>query len=120
MVEPPSLTEEYLQELLDCLTRINIIYLRAHPDTPPLYEAGVRYRREPLGQERWRAIPHVLAARVGDCEDLGCWLAAQYIISGETCRAISKGRKTARGWLYHIQVHRADGSIEDPSRVLGM
>jgi hypothetical protein len=121
MFEPPSLTGEYLQALLDCLVQIDIIYLRQHPETPPLYEAGVRYRREPLGAERWRAIPHVIAARAGDCEDLGSWLTAQYILAGETsCRAISKGRKTARGWLYHILVLRADGTIEDPSRVLGM
>lgn len=120
VVEPPELTPQYLQCLLDCLTAINLAFLRTNPRVPLLYQAGVRYVREKKGQERWASIPIVLALGQGDCEDLSCWLAAEEQLRGIPARAVGKGVQTRRGALYHITVHYPDGRIDDPSKRLGM
>jgi len=121
LLKPPALTDRAVGALLRALFEFDLEYLEMHPATPALYRAGVRYEREPEGQERWLSIPHVLAQRWGDCEDLACWRAAELVLAGErTARPVFKSRWSPRGHLYHILVERADGSIEDPSRKLGM
>lgn len=86
---------------------------------PALYKAGVRYRREPTGQESWDTIDRVLARGYGDCEDLAAWRAAELVESGGDPGArvaiIRTGPKTM-----HAVVRRSNGSTEDPSRRLGM
>jgi hypothetical protein len=114
------LTPRVLTHLLTCLFELDLDYLREHPETPALYRAGVRYRREPEGQERWASIPIVRRLGFGDCEDLATWRAAELVVRGERARPISSHQRTPRGILYHIRVLRADGRIEDPSRILGM
>lgn len=86
---------------------------------PRIYDAGVRYQREdPRRREEWRTIPEVLARGEGDCEDLAAWRAAELVASGEDPRARPVLRRTGTGW--HVVVARGDGSVEDPSRILGM
>lgn len=86
---------------------------------PGLYSSGVRYRREPREtREEWLTIPSVLSSGYGDCEDLACWRAAELCVSGEDPWARPMLRPSASGW--HVVVLRGDGSVEDPSRVLGM
>ena len=58
---------EDLSAMLDCLIRIDENYLRRRPNTPLLYQAGIRYQEEPLGAEFWRDIPTTLQYREGDC-----------------------------------------------------
>lgn len=86
---------------------------------PLLYEAGVKYVREPPGSEVWMIARGIQAARGGDCEDLCAgWRVPELWMLGET-----KARPYVRRvnpQLRHILVERADGSIEDPSLVLGM
>lgn len=106
--------------LLHALTAIDLDWLNAHPTTPRLYAAGVVYKAERLGMEIWRSIPRVRALGFGDCEDLVCWRVAELRKDGENAHAFSKRKRTPRGWLYHILVRRADGTIEDPSQLLGM
>lgn len=109
---------EDLQAALDALTNANRRYLALRSGAvPPLYAAGVRYRREtrpgpPSVRERWRTIPEVIGAGTGDCEDLAAWRAAEL----EGARAIPV--RTRLGW--HIVVRHPDGALEDPSRKLGM
>lgn len=100
-----------IQRALDRLTAWNRGYLTAHKRTPSLLAAGVRYRREPWGEERWQTIPEVLAAGAGDCEDLATWLAAE--IGGRAFPV-----RTRAGW--HILTRATNGAILDPSRTLGM
>lgn len=118
--EPPSLAPEYIGPMLDCLVAINGAWLDRNPKAPMLYSCGVVYRREPKGQERWASIPTVLALGYGDCEDLACWRTAELQRLGEAAHAIFTHKMTPSGVLYHIKVRRADGSIEDPSKKLGM
>jgi hypothetical protein len=120
--EEQELSHNALLLLLDTLTQININFLKAHPETPNLYDAGVRYQEEPPGREDWQDIPSTLALKNGDCEDLSCWRAAELRVRhGIAAKPtfIWKMRPSG-GYLYHIQVEYPDGRIEDPSRRLGM
>ncbi len=89
--------------------------LRANP-RPPLYEAGVRYTRHDPS-ERWQLPSETAARGGGDCEDLASWRCAELRLRGESCRVVVK-RTGPR--VLHAVVERDDGSIEDPSRRLGM
>lgn len=116
-----------LQHLLDALTMANVAYLLAQPHTPLLYESGVRYASEPADRDEWQDVPDTLARRAGDCEDLACWRVAELRVrlgeKGATHRITVDELPDDRGRMvttYHISVFRADGSVEDPSRKLGM
>jgi hypothetical protein len=91
--------------------------LRAHPETPSILKAGVRYKPDPPGDEDWRSIPEILRRKGGDCEDLACWMAAELKEKGIECQAAPL-TKNGREW--HIVVRLSDGEIIDPSLLLGM
>ncbi len=131
--EDRHIANKAVRLLLFALTLTNIEYLRAHPETPLLYQSGVVYQEEPPGQEDWQDIPTTLALGYGDCEDLACWRAAELQVrSGIAAWPSFIWRRNPRsgGLLYHIQVShphaqvRVDGTrnwlTEDPSRRLGM
>lgn len=114
---------------------MNEDYLEHNPETPPLYlpdgrggwakkpgvTAPVRYHTEPKGLEEWTDIPTTLCRGWGDCEDLSCWRVAEYRRAGIPAKPHFTWRKIAPGvTLYHIQVLMPNGTVEDPSRVLGM
>lgn len=113
-VDGPSLTSAVIGLQLE-----NEQWLRAHPGTPALYASGVRYRREPPGREEWEPIPVVLTKGWGDCEDLASWRAAELRVTGEDPHARVHVYQSAPT-TWHVVVRRGDGSIEDPSRKLGM
>lgn len=114
-------SEQVLDILLEALTQIDMLWLRLNPRTPHIYRAGIRYIRE-QGSEEWCTIPEILNEGGADCEDLCAWLAAFYRVEG-----IDRGAKCVKRFhdlggflLYHILVQRSDGTLEDPSRKLGM
>jgi len=115
-----------MRVLLDALTAINLDWLREYPNTPALYQSGVVYQREPPGREDWQDIPTTIERRNGDCEDLATWRAAELQAKGVRARAIAMPRPMVvgpgreLGTLWHIVVVHPNGSIEDPSRLLGM
>jgi len=98
------------------LCAANAVILSVRPDMPDLYESGVRYRAE--DRERWTHCLDVLRRGYGDCEDLAAWRCAELRVrEAEPARCVVK--RTGRRTL-HVLVRRADGRIEDPSRLLGM
>jgi hypothetical protein len=105
-------SEEATQALIDGLTAANLAWLRHHK-TPGIYSSGVKYKRE-RGRENWRAIPAVLAAGNGDCEDLAAWRAAELQNQGKQARAVLI---KIRPKQYHVVVE-SGGKREDPSRLL--
>jgi hypothetical protein len=110
-----------LVHLLEGLSAVNEAWLREHPEAPWLYQSGVRYEEEPPGQDDWQDIPETLALRWGDCEDLACWRIAELRTRGlEYARPHVKQTVFGRRMVYHVAVRRADGRLEDPSRILGM
>lgn len=97
---------------------LNEEWLLENPNTPRLYESGVRYRRERPRVEDWLMIPDLYARRFGDCEDLGAALAAERRVRDGCLDAVAFTRRTGRK-TFHTLVD-CDGRVEDPSRVLGM
>ena len=110
-----------LVRLLEALTGVNEAWLRENPNAPDLYASGVRYLEEPHGRDDWQDIPETLALRNGDCEDLGCWRVAELRVRANE-HAIPFVRKSWSGprTIFHVAVRRANGDLEDPSRILGM
>lgn len=82
---------------------------------PRLYDSGVRYRREP--PERFTTFDQVLLAGAGDCDQLCAWRAAELQELGT--RAIAVPRLVTPDQM-HIVIHFPGGTVEDPSRLLGM
>jgi hypothetical protein len=122
---PREYAEYYILHLLEAGARSNMKWLQLFPDTPLLYDSGVRYVPED-GTEEWPDIPTVLAAGVGDCEDLVMYRVAELRVRYHVrCRPFIRWRQNPNGHrLYHclVAIRRANGSqrIEDPSRRLGM
>lgn len=111
-----------VRPLLEATVTINCIYLQTHR-VPPLYKAGVRYQNEPEGQpyEDFAIVPAIIARGWGDCDDLASWRVAELRMQGEKAKIRIQWRKYENGRkLYHVVVRRANGDIEDPSRILGM
>jgi hypothetical protein len=117
-----QIAHKCIEHCLRALTLIDEMYLRAHPEVPPLYTTGVRYEEEPPGQEDWQDVRTTLKKGVGDCEDLACWRAAELRVrDGVDAWPTYLWRARPRGgMLYHIQTEYPDGRVEDPSRRLGM
>lgn len=110
-------SRELYEAALEGLSRLNEAIYRASPSMPDIHNADVRYRRE--AGEAWRHVKDVIADGWGDCEDLAGarvgWLRAR----GKDKRARIIVKRTGPN-MSHALVARGDGSIEDPSRELGM
>jgi len=111
---------DILKMMLEALIYANVLYLQHCPETPPLYAAGVPYVVEPPGRDNWQDIPRTLAIREADCEDLACYRIAELRVRGENALPHVTSKKIGTFTLFHIQVMRGDGTVEDPSRILGM
>jgi hypothetical protein len=114
---------------LNAMVRANQLYLASEAyagrPVPPLYSSGVRYAEEPWNKdgarvEEFADIPTVLARKWGDCDDLAPWRCAELRAQGEAAKIRISWKPTRLGRLFHVVVRRADGRVEDPSRVLGM
>jgi len=106
---------EILEALCAGLVAANVELIPIY-GLPPLYQAGVIYRREPKGRERWQLAPQTFSIGHGDCEDLATWRAAELRLGGVDARVriYRASRRTM-----HVIVETPNG-YEDPSRVLGM
>jgi hypothetical protein len=109
--------------LLDELVAEGEAWFRAHPEVGHLYDLGIPYQREEQGSEDWQ-LPGVTILRgFGDCEDLSIFLSAWLRARGIDPQArpiLSYRNLPGRGRLWHVQVERGSGKVEDPSRVCGM
>lgn len=105
----------------------NMAWLQNFPETPPIYESGVRYVPEhpsfdkrTVGED-WKSIPYILKHGYGDCEDLASWRAAELRMKGIPARPIVKVRRLPSGaFRAHAIVGLPGGKTEDPSAKLGM
>ena len=115
---PAASSPRYVAHALEGLARIAADEV-AENDLPTLYSSGVRYQREPRGVEEWLTPLQAIERGVADCEDLAAWRAGELRASGAdpgaTVAIVRTGPRTL-----HAVVRRSDGSLEDPSRVLGM
>lgn len=122
---PGVLDKRRLALFVELLTQLDEIYLRENPQTPGLYQSGVRYELMPQ-TEYWLEIPWALAfARAGhgvDCKTLAAWRTAELRVrEGQPgARPVLSEYYSANEHVYHVRVQRQDGTIEDPSALLGM
>lgn len=107
-----------IRAALHGLALLSLAQIRAGAVTRPLYASGVKYMREPLGRERWQSARETQQYGYGDCEDLTAWRVAELWAQGEA--GAEPYVYEPRPGLAHCQVKRANGKIEDPSRLLGM
>lgn len=111
-----------LEALLEDLTRRNVAYLRAHPDTPPLFVTTVRYRQDPddftdRDDPERHLIPYVLERGWGDCGELAAWYAAERRVHGDPLsRARIESSRETPG-LFHAMVTGRKGLV-DPSAMM--
>lgn len=117
----PFIGRGSIQAAVDALTVLDVAYLRAYPDTPPLYRSGVRYEQEPRNvfgarEEDFLTIPYMLARGVADCEDMSAARSAELIVRGIQARPVVM--PVSGG--YHVIVRLPNGRVEDPSARLGM
>lgn len=113
---------EALEGLAEGLVRLNMVLMEYADDNgipwPGLYESGIVYRREPKGSEWWETatdLVGLVSDRSGDCEDLASCRAAElrrYVGEDEARVKVVRTRRA-----FHAVVERADGDIEDPSRI---
>lgn len=114
---------QLIEAAAEGLVQTNVaLFAMAHArgvDLPPLYNSGIVYRPEPPGREWWETahdLLDVVPDRSGDCEDLAAYRAAELrFFDGEPASVAIV--TTPRG-SFHAIVQRADGSFEDPSRLV--
>lgn len=108
---------KFYEDALEGLVRVNEDIYRADPRLPSVYAAGVRYRGYDPNED-WRNAREVVTDKSGDCEDLASARAGELRARGEAGARVVIKRTGPQ--MTHAQVMRANGQIEDPSRVLGM
>lgn len=112
-----------VQEALIALYRVNVALLEEWPERwPRLYDSGVRWQleRDPRSQngEDWLHLDELYDGReTADCEDIAAARAAELTVL-DGIPAVPRVTNVPGG--YHIVVQLADGTIEDPSVILGM
>ena len=124
----PKVMAELARGFLRGVVANNRLYIRLRKlkgrPLPLLYKSGIMYRREPWAGrfEEFADIPTVLKRKWGDCDDLSAWRVAELQEQGESAdfRIYWRPRKPGKPITMHVEVRRGDGSIEDPSRLLGL
>lgn len=114
---------------LECLCQENEWQLARYAldgnPLPRLYHSGVVYQEEPPGEEEWLDIATLYKQRWGDCEDVACARVAErrfydHVPCVPCIRFATYTTKKGRLTLIHVLNLEPDGTIEDPSKLLGM
>jgi hypothetical protein len=107
--------------LTRALATIDYLYLKFHRDTPSLYQSHVVYRNQTWGDDQWWDIPTLMSMGKGACEDFVAWRVAELTLAGEAAKVdVITQQDRAGRVVYHVVVKRENGTIEDPSALLGM
>ena len=115
---PSPVDAKALNIFVRALCAYDVLWLERHPEAPDLYNSGVRYRTQPLGVERFKPVPLILAQGNADCDQLAPWRAAELRVR-HGIKAMPEVKKMGQA-LYHVFVRLPDGSAEDVSAHLGM
>ncbi|WP_394827738.1 hypothetical protein [Pendulispora albinea] len=115
---------------LDELVTSNVAWLREHPETPWLYESGVRYRKK-IHDAPWEGIGRLLQCGEADGPELVAWRIAELreremesasvpfieVTSILPAPADPDWDALQIGATVYVAVQRIDGYIEHPSRL---
>lgn len=112
----------FVRAMLGALVLANFLAIVSDPTIPKLYASGCRFLREPKGTETFVDLYEVIRKRGGDCAHLAAWRVAELRALGEraSLRVTWQVDEIRRIRVFHVVVRRADGSVEDPSALLGM
>lgn len=114
-----------LRTSMDYMVSMNRIFLEecARSGAVPLkyrdlYKSGIIYDRTVW----WEPIPALLLRGYGDCKSLtAAYVAQAHLFRRQACRPVFRFVDNDDGTIdYHILVELANGTFEDPSKVLGM
>ena len=122
VISDSQLSDGVLSALLESLITIDVEYLHRRmvgsDPVPPLFMSGVRYAVD----NRWLDVGACRKQGKADCKSLVAWRVAELRLAGEHAspRVIrQRERKDGRA-MWHVLVRRGNGTLEDPSRILGM
>jgi hypothetical protein len=110
---------EVVEAVLEGFTLAACLIIESGVVPPFPQQTTVKYSEEPAGQESWLLPNQVMAAGVGDCEDLCIWEAAGMRVTGEDPGAKCVLAMTGKKKL-HCLVMMSDGRVSDPSMQLSM
>lgn len=116
--------DQVLTYILRALTLANVDFLRANPSTPRMYDSGMVYRPDGIGDQAWLDVGAALERGWADCKTVSAIRAAELQVAGEEAWPIVGRRRVmdvptvGRVNVIHIQVRRRDGRVEDPSAIL--
>lgn len=113
---------DVIAPIAEAVTRANVLTLQRYPELrrTSVYEAGIPYRSQPNGQNRFADMLAVIRQGHADCLPLSAWRAAELRTGGaEAYPIVSWERVPDGGLLFHVTVETPWG-FEDPSRELGM
>lgn len=117
-----DMTAEVLAAYLEGIIAVNRLIIRNQP-MPWLYKSGIRFQAEPehQGYDEIPTFLHMLHTGVGDCAPLVAARVAELRERcGENATVKIYWRPEIRPLPFHAEVRRKNGSVEDPSRRLGM
>jgi hypothetical protein len=115
---PSPVDVRTLNIFVRALCAYNVLWLQRHPETPNVYESGIRYGNQPLGVERFKPIPLLLRESFADCDQLAPWRAAEIRVR-EHVKALPEVKQFGPS-LFHVFVRYPGGKAEDVSAHLGM
>lgn len=136
--DDPRVVRAKLGWVLEGVARSNRLVMEAQ-SIPPLYESGVGYLVDPDSAERQHVLDclEVLQSGAADCKSLAAYRmaelrhAARSEAEADACEWRITWRNfrrdplnvglTPRGGVcrvYHVEIRKPDGSIEDPSRLV--
>jgi hypothetical protein len=120
-VPEEHVSADILDPALETITRLNerLIAEGHAPTFHDALKAGVKWRSEPPGGERFDHAAKVARRGWGDCDDLAPMQAASLRVTGEDPLAEARVYKSGPG-RWHAVVRRGGGDIEDPSLEAGM
>ncbi len=135
LIKDPRVIALLARGALNITIAINVVMMRQYGpgQFPPLYTSGVVFKPEPWAGklEEFAHAIKVLARGWGDCDDLICYRVAELRVFGDRLAGTPPEKALARIYgrdrKMHAQLRRGDaknvardGTIEDPSRLLGM
>lgn len=136
-----------LQIMLEGLCQVNEFLMRRARELaaegrgkgpyPSLYTSGIYYQEEEPGHEDWLDCGALLATGFGDCEDVVAYRVGECRADGIPAEPVLKWQWVTTEdmikhgykphqlppdgvWLVHCLVRMPDGTVEDPSKRLGM
>lgn len=108
--------------LTNFMAAANYQFLCEHPGTPRLYQVAPRYmlKVRPYKLDAWADLPTVYAQRGGDCKDFVAIRCAEEWRNGNAQAVpLVTYKRVGNVEVFHVQLF-SNGTIEDPSELLGM